>query len=68
MGASGWVHVDADEIKRETEKAFLVVIGDEECWLPKSQVDNASQYEAGDKDVTLSITEFIAREKGLCTS
>ena len=53
MGFSNWVHIDVDEILRETDKAFLVAVNEVEVWIPS------------DKDLTLSITEFIAREKGL---
>ncbi len=65
MGASGYVHVDVDLIKNETEKAFLVVIDGTEYWLPKSQVSDPDDYEAGDTDCVMSVTEFIARKKGL---
>lgn len=65
MSASNYVHVEVDEIVRETEKAFLVRIDDEEFWLPRSQVADDADYEEGDKDCTMSITEFIAKEKGL---
>ncbi len=65
MGTSNWVHVDVDEIIRETEKAFLVRIDGDEVWLPKSQLSDADDYEQGDTDCTMSISEFIAKEKGL---
>ncbi len=65
MSASRWVHIDVDEIRRETEKAFLIVIEDEEYWLPKSQIADADNYNQGDTDCTMSITEFIAGEKDL---
>lgn len=64
MGASGYVHLDVDEIKRETDKAFLVVIDGEEVWLPKSQVSNSDDYSEGDVDCCMSITEWLANEKG----
>lgn len=60
-----WVHLDVERIKVETTKAFLVVIDGEEYWLPKSQIADADDYCDGDQDVTLSVTEFIAEEKGL---
>lgn len=65
MSASGYVHVDVDRIERETDKAFLVLIDGEETWIPKSQIADADDYNAGDEDLTLSITEWIANEKGL---
>ena len=65
MGASGYVHLDVDTIKRETDRAFLVVIGDEEVWLPKSLVSDADDYEEGDEDVCLSVPEWFASKEGL---
>lgn len=50
-------------VKRETEKALLIDHGGEaEIWMPKSQVRNVVK---GPKSVTLTITEWIANEKGL---
>lgn len=60
-----WVHIDVDHIKKETDKAFLCVIDEEEIWLPKSQISDVADYEEGDRDVSMSISEFIAGEKGL---
>lgn len=54
-----------DFIEKITEKAMLVSIGDEWIWLPLSQVADADDYEEGDEDCTISVTEWIAREKGL---
>lgn len=66
MGASNWVHLDVEEIVRETDKAFLVRLEDgEEVWLPKGQVADADDYKEGDTNCTLSISEWIAGEKGL---
>ncbi len=65
MSASGWVHIDV-AFKRETDKAFLVVVDDdEEVWLPKSQISHPDDYSEGDTDCTISITEWLAEEKGL---
>ena len=65
MSASNWVHLDVDEILRETPAAFMVLIDDEQIWLPKSQIADADDYEEGDVDLVISITEWIANEKGL---
>ena len=65
MGESRWVHLDFDEILRETEKAFLIRIDDEEYWIPFSQIADPEEYREGDTDGEISITEWIAREKGL---
>lgn len=65
MSHGGYVHVRVDKIKRVTEKALLAVIEDEEVWIPLSQISDEEDYDEGDSDVTLSVTEWIAREKGL---
>lgn len=65
MGASNWVHVDVAHIVRATENALLVEIDGEEIWLPRSQVSDGESYEVGDTNVTLSITEWLARRRGL---
>lgn len=65
MTASGYIHLDVSEIKRVTEKAMLVRVDGEEHWLPLSQVADADDYNEGDVNCTVSITEWIAREKGL---
>lgn len=65
MSASGWVHVRVDEVIRLTERAMLVHIDGEEVWLPLSGVADADDYMPGDQNVTLSIRDWLAREKGL---
>lgn len=66
MGASGWVHIEVEKIVRETPKAFLCRIKDVwDVWIPKSQISEPENYEEGDEDCTISITEFIAKEKDL---
>ena len=67
MGASNWVHLDVDRIKRITDKAMLVEIDGEDVWLPLSQVDNPSRFDEHDEDITVSITSWLANEKGLET-
>jgi hypothetical protein len=64
MSASGYVHLEVDEIKKETDKAFLVVVDDEEVWLPKSQIANPGDYNKGDKNCSISVREWLAKEKG----
>lgn len=64
MAFSGWVHIDVDEITQETEKAFCCLIDGETHWLPKSQIADHGDYGMGDKNISMSITEWIAKEKG----
>ncbi len=50
-------------IKRETDKAYLIDHGgEEEVWMPKSQV---RAVEKKGRTATLTVTEWIANEKGL---
>jgi len=65
MSASNYHHLDVDEIKAETDKALLLVIGDEEFWIPKTQIESPDDYKKGDKNCTVSVTDWIARQKGL---
>ena len=62
---SGFVHLDVEEVVRITEKAILLRIDGDEIWFPVSQVANADDYEEGDADLTVSVTEWAARQKGL---
>lgn len=51
------------QVKRETEKALLIDHGGEqEVWMPKSQIKNVAK---NGRTVTLTVTEWIANEKGL---
>lgn len=53
------VKIDFDELSKETEAAFLIVIDDEKIWLPKSQV------RVYPKAKTAYVPEWLALEKGL---
>ena len=54
------VEITADFI-RETEKAVLIDDGDNEIWLPKSQID----YAINDSTIALVLPEWLAVDKGL---
>ncbi len=62
---SNYVHLDVDKILRATDKALLLKIDDEEIWVPRSMVADGDDYEAGDEDVTISVTEWFANKGGL---
>ncbi len=72
MGASGFTHIEVKEIKHETKDAFLLVItkaDDTELddwieWIPKSQITDVGDYTYGDKNVTMSVTDWIADKIG----
>lgn len=66
MSASGWIHLDVEEIVRETPKAFLLRIADgEELWVPKSVVQDANDYSEGDCDCCVSVSEWFCEKEGL---
>lgn len=50
---------------RETEAALLVVIENEDVWVPKSLIDDDSEvWKTGDKGI-LVVPEWFARKNGL---
>ena len=56
------VRINVESVGRETDKAILVVIDDEDVWIPLSQVhsihrDGAQPY--------LMVTPWILKAKGL---
>lgn len=65
MPRGNYVHLDVEEILKISEKAMLLLLEDgEEAWVPLSQIANAEDYTAGDKKATVSVTEWIAKQKG----
>lgn len=64
-GTGNWTHVDVTEIVAETHSALLLRIKDEEYWIPKSQIADTGDYKEGDTDCVVSITDWIANEKGI---
>lgn len=62
---SQYVHMDFDEIVKETDKALLVRFSHgEECWVPLSQIADPNDYKAGDTEGTMSVTEWLAKQNG----
>ena len=57
----------AVELRHETSKAYLVHDGDGPIWLPKSQCEvyDNGVNNGGSKFVTVTLPEWLAREKGL---
>jgi hypothetical protein len=62
-----WVKVEYDDILRESEsgKALLVLVDDEEIWLPVSQMDADYSKQVGRGAGQMYVTEWIAKEKEL---
>jgi hypothetical protein len=65
MSSSGYVHLEVEEITGETEMAFFLKVDGQEVCVPKSQIADAKDYSVGDENCTVSVTEWIARQKGL---
>lgn len=62
-----YVHINVKRIKKKTDKAFLLLLENgEEHWIPFSQIaDDADDYNEGDRDCSMSITDWIAQQKGI---
>lgn len=67
MSSGTYVHLDFEKIIRETDSAFLIRFTEweGEHWIPFSQIADVDDYIEGDEDRTISITEWIAQQKGL---
>jgi len=62
MGFSPWIHLDVAEIKRDTGKAFLLLLEDgSEHWLPRSVVSDPDDYDQGDRNCVVSVREWFAK-------
>lgn len=54
----------AVEVRRETDRAFLVFDGKTEAWVPKSLVSDQSERDDGSIE-TIFVPEWFATERGL---
>jgi hypothetical protein len=65
-----WETICIEEIKAETEKAFLVRIELEDdsyvdVWVPKSQIEDPEQFSAGETDIEMNVRRWVLSEKNL---
>ena len=67
MSASGYVHIEVEQITGETDKAFFVRYEGQDICLPKSQIIDVEDLAVGDINVTVSITSWLAEQKGIET-
>lgn len=65
MSASRWVHLDCVTVKKVTDKAMLLEFDGEEHWIPQSQISDPEDYEEGDEGCSISISEWIAEQRGI---
>jgi hypothetical protein len=54
----GLAYLEHDGVIRETDKAKLFKIGDEEVWIPKSQIEDEG-------DEVVAIPTWLSEAKGL---
>ena len=59
------VYFDDVTCVAESDRSILVEIGDEQVWLPKSQVDEDSEVFKKDDEGRLVVTKWIAQEREL---
>lgn len=62
---SSWVTLENCYIRKITERALLVEWEEEDYWFPKACVEDPDRFEEGDDNVTVLITEAIAKDKGI---
>jgi len=62
-----YIYISFAEIVAATAKAVLLCLddGEEDVWLPRSQIKNGSRYHKGERHGGMWITEWIAIQKGL---
>lgn len=65
MSVSNYIHLEADEILLETDNAFLVLLDEEEIWIPKSVISDADEYNKGDVECTISVQRWFAEKNDL---
>lgn len=57
--------IDVRCILKETAAAFQVCdVSGQIYWMPKSQTDQSHLIHAGDRNITIAISEWIAKQKG----
>lgn len=62
---SGWVYIDFNVIRKETEKSFTIIAADGKIYsLPKNQISRPKDYKAGDRNGCIGITEWLAVKRG----
>jgi hypothetical protein len=60
-----YVYVTVDEVLRTSDKAALCRFGDDEEWLPFSQLESGVELDEGDTGVSVGVNRWLAEQKGL---
>ena len=61
------VSIEVEKVKVETDKAILVIVEDEEVWVPKSQIHEDSEVyslKSGKDGGTLVVTQWFGQKAG----
>ena len=58
-----YIELTYDSIEAETLKAILFNFGDEQAWIPRSQIENDSCL--SDYGDTVCVAAWLAKQKGL---
>lgn len=53
------------EFVHQTAKGLLVKVGDDEVWLPKSQLELVSGTDEKGSELVLLVPDWLAQDKGL---
>lgn len=69
MSASNYVHLEDCDIVAVTPKAVMIRYEGATYWIPVSQLADGEEhpFEVGDKELTVSCSEWICKEKGIET-
>lgn len=65
MARDEYTYVNVDEILKATPGALLLLIGDTEEWVPRSQVEDGEDYEEGMYNQRVGIKTWLAKDRGL---
>lgn len=61
------IEIENVYVIKQTSKALLCQVddGEDEVWIPQSQIDDDSEVWKEGQEGTLIVSEWIARQKGL---
>lgn len=67
MSDSRYVHLEGCNVIRITDFAALIEFDGAGYWIPKSQMaeGEAEKLDEGDEGITITITRFIADDRGI---
>jgi hypothetical protein len=65
VSQSDYVHLEDCNIVAETDAAILIEYEGDRHWFPRSHVADADDCKPGEKGRTVSVSGWIARQKGI---